>query len=94
MRPVTIRTRRDGVVELTPKLAPVQASERVLLVVTVLLVSGGLFVSGVLPAPVLLALAVVCLAGEFYLALKALALVLLRPPAEVHEVAHLRSRRR
>ncbi len=94
MRHVTIRTRGDGVIELAPKLAPLEASERMLVVVTVLLVAGGLFVSGVLPAPVLFALAFPCLTAELLVALRALALVVLRPAAEVHEVAHLRARRR
>lgn len=92
MRRVTIRSRRDGIVELSPRLAPLDASDRMLVIVTVLLVASGLFVSGVLPGPVLGAVVASCLAGEVYLAVKAAALVLLRPLAEVHELARLRAR--
>lgn len=94
MRPITVRTRGDGLTELVPGLAPLETSERLLVVVTVLLAAGGLFVSGVLPAPALFAVAISCLAGELYLALRALVLALLRPAAEIHEVARFRARRR
>lgn len=86
MRPVVIRCRRDGIVELSPRLSPLDPGERMLVIVTVLLVAAGLFVSDAMPAHVLGAVAASCLAGEVYLVLRALALALLRPPAQVLEV--------
>jgi hypothetical protein len=94
MREVTIRKREDGIVELAPRSAPLDPSDRRLVIATVLLLAGGLFVSGALPAAVLGAVAASCLAGEVLLGVRALALVLLRPAAEVHDVAHFRARRR
>ena len=94
MAEMTVRNRRDGVVEIAPKLARPGGTDRMLFIATVLLVAGALFVSGVLPAPVLVAIAASCLAGELILGVKALALVVLREPAPVHEVVRWRSRRR
>lgn len=93
MAQVTIRNRRDGVVEIVPKVALVDGSDRLSVVVTVLLVAGSLFLSGALPAPALAAIAASCLAGEAFLGLRALALVAFRPAAEVYDVARWRGRR-
>ncbi|HEY6097865.1 MAG TPA: hypothetical protein VIW03_00450 [Anaeromyxobacter sp.] len=93
MRDVTIRSRSDGVLELAPRLAPAGGSDRLLLIATVLLASAGLFVSGVMPAAVLAAIAASCLAGEVVLGVKALALLLLRPAADVLDVERWRARR-
>lgn len=94
MREVWIRRRSDGVTELSPRLAPLESADRWLIIFTVLICSAGFFMAGVMPAAVLGALAVACLAGEVVLGAKALVLVLLRPPAEVHEVPRFAARRR
>jgi hypothetical protein len=90
---VTRRHRQDGIVELSPKLAPLAPADRLLVIVTVLLAANGLFVCGAIPAPVAAAIAVSCLAGEVVLGLKAVVLLALRPAAEVHEVPRWGSRR-
>lgn len=94
MRHVLVRSRSDGVVELTPRLAPLEASDRAILIVTVLLVTGGFFMCGMLPPGVAGAMAASCVAGEVFLAVKAAALVVLRPAAKVLEVAQFDLRRR
>ncbi len=91
---VTIRNRSDGVVELGPKLAPLEPTDRLLVIGTVLLVTAGFFLSGAMPAPVLGAVIASCIAGEIVLGLKAVLLVLLRPAAEVHEVPRWNRRHR
>jgi hypothetical protein len=93
MHGVTIRNRRDGIVEIAPTDARPDAADRLGVEGTVLLVSAGLFLCGKMPAPVLGAIAASSLAGEVVLAVKALALALLRPPAEIHEVGRGRARR-
>lgn len=93
MRPVTIRNRGDGLVEIAPRLSPLGATERMLVITSVLFVAAGLFVAGLMPAMVLAAIAACSLAGEVVLGLKALLLVLLRPPAQVVEVRVRASRR-
>ncbi len=93
MHEVIIKNRSDGVVELVPKLAPLAPGDRFLVIVTVLLATGGLFISGAIPAGVVGAVAASCIAGEVVLGLKALLLALLRPAAEVHEVPRFTSRR-
>jgi hypothetical protein len=94
MADITIRSRKDGLVELAPNHAPRDVSDRLTVVCTVLLAAGGLFVSGLMPAGVLAAMAASCLAGEVVLALEALLLPLVRPPAEVLELARWRPQRR
>jgi len=89
-----VTLRKDGIVELTPRRLPLDGSDRLLLVSTVLLGTGGLFVSGAIPAPVLAAVVAASLAVEAFFGLRALALLLLRPAAEVLEVAAWRDRRR
>jgi hypothetical protein len=93
MRDVIIRSRSDGIVELAPKLAPLEAGDRLMVIVTVLLVTGGLFLCGVLPPAVGGAVVASCIAGEVVLGLKAAALALLRPAAQVHEVPYFSRRR-
>ncbi len=93
MNGVTIRSRKDGLVEIAPTDARMDGADRLVVEGTVLLVSAGLFLCGAMPAPVLGAIAASCLGGEVVLAVRALALVILRPPAEVHEVARWRVRR-
>ncbi len=92
MRDVTIRSRDDGVVELVPKLAPLKAGDRAIIIVTVLLVTAGLFLSGVLPGGVAGAVGASCIAGEVVLGVKAAILALVRPLAPVHEIPRFRRR--
>ena len=93
MRDVTIRSRGDGITELTPKIAPLEPGDRLMVIVTVLLVTGGLFLCGAIPAGVGGAVIASCVAGEVVLAVKAAALALLRPVAPVHEVPAFARRR-
>ncbi len=88
---VTIRNRTDGIVEIAPNGTCAEGVDRLMVIGTVLLVCGGLFLCGAMPAPVLGAIAASSLAGEVILGLRALALLLLRPLAEVHEVARWRA---
>jgi hypothetical protein len=62
--------------------------------VTLILVACGLFVSGAMPAEAVAVIVVSALAGELVLAVKGMVLALLRPLAQVHEVARFRARRR
>jgi hypothetical protein len=93
MHDVTIRCRADGVIELRPRLAPLAPVYRVIVIGTVLLVTGGFFISGAVPPKVAAALAGSCLAGDLVLAFKSL-LLHLRPLAPVVEVASFARRRR
>jgi len=86
MRNVTIRSRADGIVELVPNLRPLRRGDRLIVIVTVLLVTGALYLCGILPPFVAGALAASCLAGEVVLGVKAAALALFRPLAPVREV--------
>ena len=92
MREVTIRRRSDGLTELTPRIAPLGVTDRWLVIFTVVMAACGFFVTGVMPASVLGTVIVACLAGEVVLGAKALVLLLLRPPAQVHEVPRFRRR--
>ena len=92
MRDVTIRSRADGIIELVPKLSPMKPTERLVVIVTVLLVTAGLFVCAVLPGGVALAVAASCVAGEVVLGVKAAILALVRPLAPVHEIPRFRRR--
>jgi hypothetical protein len=94
MREVWIRRRSDGVTELTPRLAPLEAPDRWLIIFTVAIAAAGFFMAGVMPAAVLGAVVAACLAGEVVLGAKALVLALLRPLAEIHEVPRFGGRRR
>lgn len=94
MYDVTIRCRADGIIELTPKLAPLAAADRLLVIGTVLLATGGFFVCGAMPAHAAGAIVASAFAGEVVLALKAALLVMLRPAAQVHEVPRFAARRR
>jgi hypothetical protein len=94
MAGVTIRSRKDGVVELTPKHAYADGPDRLVVVGTVLIAAASLFVSGLMPAEVLAAIAVSCLAGEAVLGVRALGLALLRPAADVLDAARWRPERR
>ncbi len=86
MRHVTIRSRDDGITELAPTLAPLAPEERAIVIAMVLVVTGALFVAGVVPGGVAAAVVAYSLAGEVVLGVKALALALLRPLAPVREV--------
>jgi hypothetical protein len=92
MRDVTIRSRADGIIELVPRLAPLKSGERAVVIVTVLFLTFGLFVGGVLPGIFAIAVAASCVAGEVVLGVKAAALALRRPLAPVHEVRRFRRR--
>jgi hypothetical protein len=94
MHDVAIRSRSDGIVELSPRAAALPPGERILVVTGLVLVASGLFVSGALRAEALAAIVLSALAGELAVAVKSAVLVLLRPRAEVHEVARFRARRR
>lgn len=93
MQEVWIRTRADGVTELTPKLSPLDVGDRWLVIATVVMSASGFFMAGVMPAPVLAAVVACCVVGELVLGAKALVLALARPRAEVHEVPRLGRRR-
>lgn len=93
MRDVTIRVRDDGIVELAPKIAPLEPGDRLMVIVTVLLVTGGLFLCGAIPAAVAGVVAASCVAGDLVLLVKSLALAALRPVAQVREVPRFRGRR-
>jgi len=94
MRNVWIRQRRDGVTELSPEIAPLAPGKRWLVIGTAIITSAGLFVSGAIPAIVAVTVVASCLGGEVVLGAKALVLAVLRPPAEVYEVARWRVRHR
>ncbi len=83
MREVWIRRRKDGVTELSPRLSPLEPADRWSIIFTVVIASGAFFLAEAMPAAVLGAFVVACLAGEVVLGAKALVLLLLRPPAEV-----------
>lgn len=87
------RSRPDGITELAPKLAPLESGDRLIVIVTVVLVTGGLFLCGLVPALVVVAVVASCAAGEIVLGVKALALAMLRPRAPVHEVPSFARRR-
>jgi hypothetical protein len=93
MRSVTIRSRADGITELAPTLAPLDPGDRLMVIVTVLLTTGGLFLCGAIPAAAAGAVTASCLVGEVVLGIKAVALALLRPVAPVHEVPSFARRR-
>jgi len=86
MRDVTIRSRADGIIELAPRLAPLEPADRLMVIVTVLLATGGFFTCGAIPAEVGALVLLFAIAGEVVLGLKAAALALLRPVAQVLEV--------
>jgi hypothetical protein len=86
MREVLIRRRSDGVTELSPRLMFLDASDRWLIIFTVSMAAAGIFTAGGMPASVLATLLAACIAGEVVLGAKAIVLLLIRPPAEVHEV--------
>jgi hypothetical protein len=90
---VTIRSRKDGILELAPKHGHADGLERLLVIGTVLLVGAGLFLCGAMPAPVLGAIAAGSLAGEVVLGVRTVALALRRPPARVYTLAPARRRR-
>jgi hypothetical protein len=94
MRHVIVRSRADGVVELAPRLAPLEPGDRLILIVTALLVTGGFFMCGLLPPAVAAVVAASCVAGDVVLAVKAVALALLRPAAKVVRVWDFDPRRR
>jgi hypothetical protein len=92
MREVLIRRRADGVTEVTPRLAPLELADRWVIIFTVAMAAFAFFNTGVMPAEILATVIAACLAGELVLGAKALVLLVLRPPAEVHEVARFRRR--
>lgn len=94
MRDVWIRRRSDGVTELTPRLAPLEAPDRWLIIFTVVMAASGFYMAGVMPAAVLGSVVAACLVGEVVLGAKAVVLVLLRPLAQVHEVPRFGGHRR
>jgi len=94
MRDVMIRNRADGLVELQPRLLPLAPADRLVVIVSLILVACGLFVSGAMRAEAVAAIVLSALVGELVLAVKGAVLVLVRPRAEVHDVARFRGRRR
>lgn len=93
MRDVTIRSRADGITELAPKLAPLRSGDRFIVIFTVLLTTGALFVSGLVPARVAALVLAFAVAGDVLLGLKAAALAVFRPRAPVHELPSVGQRR-
>lgn len=92
-RGIWIRRRSDGVTELSPSLAHLEPSDRWLVIFTVVIAGSGFFLAGAMPAAVLGSLFVAALAGEVVLGTKALVLMVLRPPAQIHDVSRLAARR-
>ena len=92
MREVTIRKRSDGLTELTPRLAPLEITDRWLVIFTVVMAACVCFITGVMPAAILVTVIAACVAGEVVLGAKALVLLVLRPLAEIHEVPRFRRR--
>lgn len=80
------KNRSDGVVELSPTLAPLDRGDRWLIIFTVVITAWAFFLAGAMPGAVLMTLFAAAIAGEVVLGAKALLLLLLRPPAPVHEV--------
>ncbi len=93
MRDVTIRSRADGLIELAPKLAPLKPGDRAIVITAVLFVTGGLFLSGLMPALAAAVIAGSCLVGDLVLAVKRAALALLRPTARIVQVPSFERRR-
>ncbi len=93
MRDVTIRSRADGVIELAPKLSPLAPADRVIVIVAVLFVTGGLFLSGLMPALAAAIIGASCVVGDLVLAVKRATLALLRPAAQIVEVPSFERRR-
>ncbi len=87
-----IRRRNDGVVRVAPKHGHADGVERLIVIGTVLLVSAGFFLCGLMPAAVLGILAAACVAGELVLAVRAVALALRHPPARVYTLTRARRR--
>jgi hypothetical protein len=86
-RDVVVRSRDDGVTELSPKLSPLQIDERWMIITTVVIASWGFFLSGKMPAPVLALVLTACLVGDIAIGAKAVLLAVLRKPAQVIQVA-------
>lgn len=86
MRDVTIRSRADGVTEVAPKLAPLEPGDRAVVIIAVLLATGGLFLSGLMPGLPAAVIAASCVVGDLVLVVKRGALALLRPGAQIIEV--------
>ena len=94
-RDVVVRSRADGITELSPKLSPLHLDERWVVITTVAIAAWGFYLAGVMPAKVLAAILTFCLVGDFALGAKALFLSVTRPPAKVIPVARFtRPRRR
>jgi hypothetical protein len=93
MRDVTIRSRADGVIELAPKLSPLKPGDRAIVIAAVLFVTGGLFLSGLVPAIAAAVIAGSCLVGDVVIGAKRAALALLRPAAQIVEVPSFERRR-
>jgi hypothetical protein len=94
MQDVTIRSRKDGILELAPKHAPTDPTDRLMVIGTVLLASAGFYVCGMMPAEVLVVIAGASLVGEAVLGVRALVLRVLHPAADVLELAQCRVHRR
>ncbi len=88
---VEIRSRKDGILELAPKHGHADGFVRFNVIVTVLLVSAGLWLCGLMPPGVLGILAAACVSGEIVLAVHAAALALRHPPARVYTLAGRRT---
>ena len=93
MRAVWIIRRADGITELAPTIAPLDAGDRWMVIATVVIAASGFFMTGVMPAEVLGTVVAASLAGEVVLGAKALVLAILRPQAEVYEVPRFARRR-
>ncbi len=87
MRSVTVRSRCDGLTELAPRLT---ARDRAMVLATVFLVTGGLYLGGVVRPAITGIVAASCVVGELVLRVRAAALALLRPAAQVHDVRQFR----
>jgi hypothetical protein len=82
-RDVVVRSRADGLTELSPRLSPLRLDERWMVITTVVIAAWGFYLAGVMPASVLAAVLTCCLVGDFAIGAKALFLSVVRPPAKV-----------
>jgi len=82
-RDVVVRSRSDGLTELSPKRLPLRLDERWMVITTVVIAAWGFYLAGVMPAPVLGVVLTCCLVGDFAIGAKGLFLSVLRPPGKV-----------
>jgi len=88
-RDVVVRSRSDGLTELSPKRTPLQLDERWMLITIVVIAAWGLFLAGVMHAVLLAFVLTVCLFGDLLFGARSFLLSVLRPPGKVIPVTRL-----